>query len=188
MDIKKHLNDHIELINSLDENIFTQLEQVSETIAETFMSGGKLYIIGSESSYHIARYFINILNTRCYMSRPPLPGASLYSEISLLSANEEYSDIYEKQIGAFINEGDILLGISGSAKSDEIIKALRSAAHSGIKTIAIAGIDKANMQGVADILLSIPSKDNILNNEIYIFLISCICGTIDKIMFSPKDS
>ncbi len=158
----------------------------SRTIADAFTSGCKLLIIGNGGSaadaQHIAAEFVN----RFVIERPPLPAIALTTDSSLLTSignDYEFEQVFSKQVKALGREGDVLLAISTSGSSANIIKALKTAGDSGITTIGLTGKDGGRMANMVDIHLHAESGVTARVQEVHITVCHIICELVDYILF-----
>jgi len=134
--------------------------QSAEVIADAFKADRKLLICGNGGSaadaQHIAAEFVN----RFMIERPPLPAVALSTDTSIItSIGNDYSfdQIFSKQIKAIGREGDVLLAISTSGESKNVITAVKVARDMGIKTIGLTGKGGGKMAKMVDILLNVDS-------------------------------
>lgn len=167
------------------------LSSISLEIAKTFIGGGKLLIFGNGGSaanaQHIAAKFVN----RFKMERPPLPAIALTTDSSVITSignGYSFDDIFLKQLQAVAINGDIAIGISTSGNSENVLRALKYAAKSGIKSIGFTGKDGGKMNGLCDIILNVDSKTTARVQEIHIQAANIICELVDEIMFSKFSS
>lgn len=163
-----------------------QLIIFAQTIVNCLNNGGKILICGNGGSaadaQHIAAEFVG----RFVMERPSLPAIALTTDTSLLTAvsnDYSFSDIFEKQVSALANEGDILWGISTSGNSENVIKALRKASKNNVTTLGFSGRDGGQMRGICDHIIVIDEKETARIQELHILSAHIICGLVDEIMF-----
>ncbi|MCP4682637.1 MAG: D-sedoheptulose 7-phosphate isomerase [Desulfobacterales bacterium] len=159
---------------------------LAEKIAQAFTSDCKLLLCGNGGSaadaQHIAAEFIN----RYILERPPLPALALTTDSSVItSIGNDYSfnDIFSKQIKALGMEGDILLAISTSGNSENILSAARDARDQGIFTAAMIGGDGGKLAGLADIALVVDSEITARVQETHILAGHILCHLVDHILF-----
>lgn len=163
-----------------------QLIIFAQTIVNCLNNGGKILICGNGGSaadaQHIAAEFVG----RFVMERPSLPAIALTTDTSLLTAvsnDYSFSDVFEKQVSALANEGDILWGISTSGNSENVIKALRKASKNNVTTLGFSGRDGGQMRGICDHIIVIDEKETARIQELHILSAHIICGLVDEIMF-----
>lgn len=173
------------------ENI-SNIEFIAEKIASAFTRDRKLIICGNGGSaadaQHISAEFVN----RFKMERPPLPAIAITTDTSILTSignDYGFDEVFAKQIKAIGMEGDILLAISTSGKSPNIIKAVDSAKDMGIYTVGLSGGNGGELLKRADLCLCVKSKDTPRIQETHIFVGHLICELVDYILFErvPQD-
>jgi D-sedoheptulose 7-phosphate isomerase len=164
----------------------TLLALAAETVADAFAAGGKLLIIGNGGSaadaQHIAAEFVN----RFVIERPPLPAIALTTDTSVLtSIGNDYSfdQAFSKQVKALGREGDVLLAISTSGNSPNVVNALQVASKGGIKIIGLTGKDGGKMAKKSDILLNVESYTTARIQEAHITACHILCELVDHLLF-----
>ena len=162
------------------------ISQSAELIAEAFKAGNKLLLCGNGGSaadaQHLAAEFVN----RFAIERPPLPAIALSTDTSILtSIGNDYSfdQAFSKQIKAIGKEGDILLAISTSGESKNVIMAVKVARDMGIKAIGLTGKGGGKMAKMVDILLNVDSNITARIQEVHITVGHIICELVDHILF-----
>lgn len=155
-------------------------------IVESFKAGGKLILVGNGGSaadaQHIAAEFIN----RFEIERPPLPALALTTDTSnITSIGNDYSfdQIFSKQVRALGKGKDVLLAISTSGNSQNVIKAIEAAKAVGMKTIALTGKNGGLMAGKTDILLNVEAKATPRIQEVHITIAHILCELVDHMLF-----
>jgi D-sedoheptulose 7-phosphate isomerase len=158
----------------------------AELIADTFKAGGKLMIIGNGGSaadaQHLAAEFVN----RFEIERPPLPAIALTTDTSILtSIGNDYSfdTVFVKQVKAIGKEGDVLLALTTSGTSPDVVKAVGTASRLGIKTIALVGRGGGDLIEMADLLLNVDSNSTPRIQEVHITICHMLCELVDHILF-----
>jgi len=162
------------------------LTLASKIISETFKSGGKLLIIGNGGSaadaQHMAAEFVN----RFVIERPPLPAIALTTDTSILTSignDYDFDQIFSKQVKALGKEGDVLLAISTSGNSPNVLKAVKTATEEGIKTIGLTGKDGGKMSNTVDVHLNVDSNVTARIQEVHITACHIICELVDYRLF-----
>jgi D-sedoheptulose 7-phosphate isomerase len=160
--------------------------EASTLIATAFKQDGKLLIIGNGGSaadaQHMAAEFLN----RFEIERPPLPALALTTDSSTLtSIGNDYSfdQAFSKQVRALGRAGDILLAISTSGASKNILKAVEAAKAIGVKTIALTGKGGAELAKASDIVINIDSKTTARIQEAHITVCHVMCELVDYMLF-----
>lgn len=162
------------------------LIQAAQFIAEAFKKGNKLLIFGNGGSaadaQHLAAEFVN----RLIIERPPLPALALTTDTSIMTSignDYDFSLVFSKQIKALGTEGDIILAISTSGDSPNVLKALKVARDMGLKTIGLTGKGGGKMARMVDILLNVESDSTPRIQEVHITAGHIICELVDCILF-----
>lgn len=184
--IEDIINDMMQVHNRFFAEAAPILMEISSEIAARFLNGGKLLIFGNGGSaadaQHVAAEFVN----RFQMERPPLPAIALTTDSSILTSignDYSYEDVFSKQVEALGNEKDILIAISTSGNSPNVIKALRTASKLGIKSVGFTGKNGGKMNGLCDILVKVDSDVTARIQEVHIASFHIICALVDEILF-----
>ncbi|WP_413113905.1 D-sedoheptulose 7-phosphate isomerase [Thaumasiovibrio sp. DFM-14] len=169
---------------SADENI-ASIENAAKLVAASFKQGGKVLSCGNGGSHCDAMHFAEELTGRYRDNRPGYPGIAISdpSHLSCVSNDFGYEYVFSRYVEAVGSQGDVLLGISTSGNSGNILKAMDAAKSKGMKTIALTGKDGGNMAGVADIEIRVPHfgyADRI--QEVHIKIIHILIQLIEKEM------
>jgi D-sedoheptulose 7-phosphate isomerase len=162
------------------------LIKLARHISQIIPQGKKVMIMGNGGSaadaQHMAAEFVN----RFKIERAPLPALSLCTDSSILtSIGNDYSfdQIFEKQVLALGQPGDLLLGISTSGNSPNILLALKAAREKGLATAALTGNQGGKMVEWSDQALIVPSTDTPCIQETHILAIHLICDLVDSFLF-----
>jgi D-sedoheptulose 7-phosphate isomerase len=162
------------------------LIRLAQHISKIIPQGKKIMIMGNGGSaadaQHMAAEFVN----RFKIERAPLPALSLCTDSSILtSIGNDYSfdQIFEKQVLALGLPGDLLIGISTSGHSPNILLALKAAREKGITTAALTGNQGGKMIDWSDHVLIVPSSDTPAIQETHILAIHLICDLVDTFLF-----
>ncbi|MDY6844791.1 MAG: D-sedoheptulose 7-phosphate isomerase [Thermodesulfobacteriota bacterium] len=168
-----------------EENL-EKIEYVAELIAEAFRMGDKLLIIGNGGSaadaQHMAAEFVN----RYHFDRPPLPALALSTDTSVITSignDFDFSSIFSKQIKALGKERDILLAISTSGNSPNVIEGVETATKMGIKTVGLLGGTGGKMARLIEYPLIVPSKNTPTIQEVHITTVHTICELVENKLF-----
>ncbi len=159
---------------------------LAEKIALAFTSDRKLLLCGNGGSaadaQHIAAEFVN----RYTLERPPLPALALTTDTSVItSIGNDYSfdNVFSKQVKALGMDGDILLAISTSGNSKNLLSAVKDARNQGIYTAGLIGNDGGRLAGLVDIALIVKSSSTPRTQEAHILAGHIICHLVDHILF-----
>lgn len=184
--VLKGYKDSIQVKEAFFKQNTPALIQAAQVIAEAFKKGNKLLIFGNGGSaadaQHLAAEFVN----RFIIERPPLPALALTTDTSIMTSignDYDFSLVFSKQIKALGTEGDIILAISTSGNSPNVLKALKMARDMGLKTIGLTGKGGGKMARTVDILLNVESDSTPRIQEVHITAGHIICELVDCILF-----
>ncbi|SMP50447.1 phosphoheptose isomerase [Desulfonatronum zhilinae] len=163
-----------------------EVVRLAHVLAGALARGGKILLCGNGGSaadaQHLAAEFVN----RFLIDRRPLPALALTTDTSILTAvgNDFGFDlVFAKQVQALGREGDVLLGLSTSGNSPNVVAALEAGRALGMITIGLTGEGGGAMQGLCDYLLAVPSRRTPLIQEIHITVGHLLCLVTDEILF-----
>lgn len=172
------------------ENIETIIE-VSKVIAKAFNEGKKLLLFGNGGSAtdasHIAAEFVN----RFKKDRPGLPAIALNTDIAVVTsiANDyDYTEVFSRQLKSLAQEGDIIIAISTSGNSSNVIKAMDVAKEKRLRTIAFTGAKGERFASKADYAFIVPSENTPRIQETHITLGHVLCQMVEEILFETPES
>lgn len=192
--IRKRINEHFEIVNKLlyDEGYMSSLQQIADMIIESYSNGGKLLLCGNGGSAADAQHLAAELVSRFYKERKALSAEALNANTSIITAignDYEYSRIFARSVEAQGRKGDVLLGITTSGKSKNIIEAMKMAKYLGMKTVLFTGIlnETDEVLRYTDCLLSVPSKDTPRIQEMHILSGHIMCELIENRMFESEE-
>lgn len=163
-----------------------QVVEIARALAIALAKGGKILFCGNGGSAADCQHLAAELVNRFKLERPALPGLALTTDTSILTAvGNDYSFdlIFEKQVQAFGSSGDVLIGISTSGTSPNVIAALKEAKRKGMLTVGMTGAGKGEMVSLCDHIISIPSKDTAIIQEVHIAVGHLFCELIDHFLF-----
>jgi D-sedoheptulose 7-phosphate isomerase len=185
---KSRINASIQLKEELlsREDLLITLEKIVEAILLCYSSGGKVLWCGNGGSAADAQHLAAELSGRFYYDRPPLSSEALHVNTSYITAvanDYSYDEIYARLIRGSGKPGDILIGLSTSGNSRNVIKALQVANEKGIVTVGFTGATGGDMKDHSRFLINIPSTDTPRIQECHMLIGHTICEIIEKTMF-----
>ncbi|OGT06190.1 MAG: phosphoheptose isomerase [Gammaproteobacteria bacterium GWF2_41_13] len=160
--------------------------EASHTLANSLKKGHKILICGNGGSAADAQHFSGELLNQLELKRPSLPGITLTADASTITAiGNDYSfdEVFAKQVHALGQAGDVLVGITTSGNSKNVLRAIEEAHTRGLSVIALTGRDGGKIPAILqanDIEIRIPSDRTIRIQEIHILVIHCLCDLIDQ--------
>ena len=188
-DIRKVILESIEVKKRIleDENLISTISKVSDDIINAFKNDRKVLICGNGGSAADAQHIAAELSGRFYFDREPLFAEALHVNTSYLTAvanDYSYDEIYSRLIKAKGRKGDILVGISTSGNSKNVINAIEVANNIGMVTIGITGGSGGRMKGICKYLINVPSTDTPRIQEAHITIGHIICEIVERELFN----
>ena len=183
--VEAHLRGLADVADRTAASLSDSIAAVVERIVGTFEAGGRLFFCGNGGSAADAQHFSSELLNRFELERPGLPAVALTTDSSTLTsiANDyEFADIFAKQVRALGHGDDVLLGISTSGNSTNVLRAIHAAHERGMKIVALTGRDGgtiAQALGDDDLELRVPAQRTARIQEVHLLIIHCICDLID---------
>ena len=171
-----------------DERLISNIEKASEIIIETYRNGGKVLFCGNGGSAADAQHLAAELSGRFYYDRPALESEALHVNTSYLTAvGNDYSFdlIYSRILSASGKKGDVLVGISTSGNSKNILEAQKVAKEKGMYVISFTGASGGKMKELSDCLINVPSTLTPRIQESHIMIGHIICQIVEETLF-PK--
>ena len=188
--IKKALMEGLRVKEDFIKRNTSSLIHLAEHLSKAFTNNKKLLICGNGGSaadaQHLAAEFVN----RFQLERKPLPALALTTDTSIITsvANDySYEEVFSKQINALGVQGDILLAISTSGRSENVLSAIRTAKKKGLYTVGFIGGDGGEMRRLVDLALVVKSDQTPRVQETHILAGHLICELVDYILFQ-RDS
>jgi D-sedoheptulose 7-phosphate isomerase len=164
-----------------------KVAEAAKVIQTAFEAGNRVYFCGNGGSaadaQHLAAEFSGPFYNR---NRRALPAEALHCNTSYLTAaanDFDYSDVYARLVEGIMQKGDILLGLSTSGNSGNVVKAFEAARRNGIFTIGMTGESGGKMAELSDILLNVPSTITPRIQEVHMLMGHIICELVEKEMF-----
>ena len=187
--IRNHFLDSIETKRNALEELIIPIKHAANCISDSLLNEGKVLSCGNGGSAGDAQHFSAELLNRFEIERPGLPAVALTTDSSTLTAianDYEYDQIFSKQILALGTNRDVLLAISTSGNSPNIIKAVQAAHERNMQVLSLTGNkggELANLLKGDDIEIRVPSDRTARIQEIHLLVIHCLCDIIDAILF-----
>ncbi len=186
--IEKNIASSIETKQRLlaDENNLKAIVVIASSIIEAYQNGKKVLFCGNGGSAADAQHLAAELSGRYYYDRPPLNSDALHVNTSYLTAvanDYSYDQVYSRLIQAVIKEGDILIGLSTSGNSGNVVKALEEAKSRGAITVGFTGAGGGKMKQHCDWTLEIDSKDTPRIQECHLMIGHAICEVVETTLY-----
>lgn len=162
------------------------IRRVADVMVEALRNGRRILWCGNGGSAADAQHLAAELSGRFYYDRPPLNSEALHCNTSYLTAvanDYGYDLIYSRMINGSCQKGDVLVGLSTSGNSKNIVNAFKKAKELGVITVALTGETGGEMKVLADYLLNVPSSDTPRIQECHIMLGHIICEMVEATIF-----
>jgi D-sedoheptulose 7-phosphate isomerase len=190
--IRERVRNSVELKTKImsSDALLEAVEKITRAIVATYRNGGKVLWCGNGGSAADAQHLSAELSGRFYYDRPPLFSEALHVNTSYTTAvanDYHYDVIYSRLVEAMGKKGDVLIGLSTSGNSANVVKALEKAKSTGIITVGFTGETGGKMKPLCDHLVNIPSTDTPRIQECHMLLGHTICELVEMQLF-PKSS
>jgi len=180
--IKDEFNAHIAVANSLH-NLNDLVYNSAQLCIDSLKNGGKILLFGNGGSASDAQHIAAELVGRYKNNRKSLSAIALTTDTSILTSVSNdfgYTHVFDRQIEALANEKDVVIGISTSGKSQNVINALKLSTVLKCKTIGLSGKNDNEMKKICDINIAVDSMDTARIQEMHILIGHTICHLIDQ--------
>ena len=189
--IDARLRTHLDTMTRVetDEGLKATIGKAVEAIVTCFRNGGRVYFCGNGGSAADAQHLAAEFSGRFYFDRPVLPADALHCNTSYLTAvanDYGYDKVFARLISGLGREGDILVGLSTSGNSENILQAFAVFREKGVRTLALTGANGGRMKELADLLINIPSTDTPRIQEAHITIGHIICELVEQAIFGEK--
>ncbi len=188
--IKKNIQNSIELKQEIlsDETLVRQIADLSDLIIDRYKKDSKVLFCGNGGSAADAQHLAAEFSGRYYYDRDPLFAEALHVNTSYLTAvanDYSYEEVYARLVKAMGRKGDILIGLSTSGNSKNVVNAFKQARKSSMTTVGFTGLGGGDMKNHCDILIEIPSSDTPRIQECHMLIGHTICEIVEQGLF-PK--
>jgi D-sedoheptulose 7-phosphate isomerase len=189
--IRSKLQSSIDLKTAVMNNqqILSAVNEAVSKITECYKNKGKVLWCGNGGSAADAQHLAAELSGRFYYDRPPLFSEALHVNTSYTTAvanDYSYDVIYSRLVKAMCNKGDVLIGLSTSGNSANVVKAFEEARSMGVITVGFTGESGGKMKALSDLLINIPSTDTPRIQECHMVLGHTICEIVEMNLFPKK--
>ena len=170
-----------------NEEMLSNIVRVAKEITSSLKTGGRVYFCGNGGSAADAQHLAAEFSGRFYTDRRALPAEALHTNTSYLTAvanDYSYDVVYARLIEGIANKGDILVGLSTSGNSANIVRAFEVAREKGVVTIGFTGISGGAMKSLSDYLFNVPSSDTPRIQESHILIGHIVCQMVEENYFA----
>jgi D-sedoheptulose 7-phosphate isomerase len=171
-----------------DSEVLHSIREIADSCSQALCLGNKVLFCGNGGSAADAQHLAAELSGRFYYDRPPLAAEALTVNTSFLTAvanDYSYDEIFARLLQGNGNNGDVLIGLSTSGNSGNVVRAFQVAHEKGIITVGLTGEDGGKLAPLSDFIIRVPSKDTPRIQEAHILIGHIICELIESSIF-PK--
>ncbi|MDP2729800.1 MAG: D-sedoheptulose 7-phosphate isomerase [Dehalococcoidales bacterium] len=182
-EIISRLKESIRVKEALAQDKIDEIDRLVELILETYKRGGKVVLLGNGGSAADAQHIAGELVGQFKLRRQALPAIALTTNTSVLTAianDYGYESVFSRQVEALVNERDIVIGISTSGNSPNVIEAIKLAKTKGARTVALTGGSGGRLGEVADLVLMAPSDNVARIQEAHITIGHIVCELVEE--------
>ena len=192
--ISQHFLDSIAVKQRSVEELPLSIQDAGAVMVESLLNGHKILCCGNGGSAGDAQHFSAELLNRFERERPGMPAIALTTDSSTITAianDYDYDEIFAKQVLALGQRDDVLLAISTSGNSGNVVQAIRAAHERGMIVVALTGRDGGRMApnlAARDVEVRVPSERTARIQEVHLVVIHCLCDFIDTAIFGGEDA
>lgn len=191
--IKQRIQASIDVKTELlaDQAMLSKVSDVVYLITHALRQGNRVYFCGNGGSAADAQHLAAELSGRFYLNRQALPAEALHCNTSYLTAvanDYSYDVVYERLVQGIMQKGDVLIGLSTSGNSANIVRAFEAAKEKGVVTIGFTGQTGGILRSESDYLFNIPSADTPRIQESHILLGHIICELVEDHYFGREEA
>ena len=182
-EIAERLEESAQVKRAIAKSKISEIERMANLIITAYKAGGKVVLFGNGGSAADAQHIAGELMGRFELNRQAFPAIALTTNTSTLTAvanDYGYDAVFSRQIEALVNEKDVVIGISTSGESPNVIEAMKMAKLKGAKTIGLGGGDGGKLAEVADLVLIVPSDSTPRIQEAHITIGHIVCELVEK--------
>lgn len=190
--VRGHFTESIATKVMAAEQIAESIAAAGQVMSDAILNDGKIMSCGNGGSAADAQHLSSELLNRFEMERPGLPAIALTTDSSTLTSisnDYAYEEIFSKQVRALGKEQDVLLGISTSGNSENVIRAIAAAHERGMNVIALTGSDGGRMANIfqpGDVEIRVPATRTARIQEVHLIVIHCLCDLIDTALLGEQ--
>ena len=189
--IRKYLSESVKVKREIldDSSLLDKIKETASLIIKAYRNRKKLILFGNGGSAADAQHIAGELVNKLKLERSALPALAFTTDTSILTsiANDyDYSRVFARQVEALVEEGDVVIGISTSGSSLNVLKGIEVAKEKGARVIGFTGKDGGKLTQTADLTIEVPSSDTPRIQEAHITILHIICFLVERELFSEK--
>ena len=185
-EINKQLKSHNDTISMVGETLVEPIAECVRLLTLALKNGHKVLIMGNGGSAADAQHLAAELVGRFLLERKALPAIALTTDTSILTSignDYGFDEVFKRQVEALARPDDILIGISTSGNSTNVVRALEAGRDIGVTTIGLLGHDGGEISKLVDLALIVSSPDTPRIQEAQLFIIHVLCDLVEKDLF-----
>lgn len=190
--ISKHFTDSVQTKQKSGELLSAPIAQAAETMVKCLLANGKILACGNGGSAADSQHFAAELLGRFERERPGLAAIALTTDTSTLTAianDYDYEQVFSKQVQALGQAGDVLLAISTSGDSKNVVAAIHAAHERDMQVVALTGKSGGKIAGLLareDVHICVPSNTTSRIQEVHLLTLHCLCDGIDTLLLGAE--
>lgn len=188
--IKKHIEDSIDVKKQLAKTSLKTIARIAREMIRAYKRGNKIVWFGNGGSAADAQHLSCELTSKFYLKRKALESLALTTNTSVLTAianDDSFDEVFTRQIEASVKPGDIVIGISTSGDSPNVIRGIEEAKRRGGTTVAFTGASGGKIKKSVDFLVAVPSVETPRIQESHIMVGHILCYLVEKGLFGEHD-
>ena len=181
--IRRLLQESAQVKQAVADSNTSEIKELVRLITEAYRNGGKVVLFGNGGSAADSQHIASELVGRFILKRRGLPAIALTANTSTLTAVANdfgYEYVFSRQVEALVNRGDVVIGLSTSGTSPNIIEAMRAAKKEGAKAVGLTGSSGGSLAQVADLVVAVPSDSTRRIQEAHITIGHIVCELVEK--------
>ena len=181
--IAKRLNESARIKEEIARKSAGKIQAIAEIIIGAYRNGGKVVLFGNGGSAADAQHIAAELVGKFLLKRQAFPAIALTSNTSIVTAvanDYSYNEVFSRQVEALVTDKDVVIGVSTSGDSPNVVDAIKLAKGKGAKTVGLTGGDGGKLAEVADLALTVPSDSTPRIQEAHITVGHIICEIVEK--------
>ena len=182
-EIAQRLKESAGVKEAIAQNKLGEIERMVKLIAAAYRKGGKVVLFGNGGSAADAQHIAGEFVGRFMLKREALPAIALTTNTSILTAlanDYGYDEVFNRQVEALVSNKDVVIGLSTSGNSSNVIEAIKTAKGKGAKTIGLTGGGGGKLRETADLVLVVPSENFARIQEAHITIGHIVCELVEK--------
>jgi D-sedoheptulose 7-phosphate isomerase len=181
--VQSYIQEHTAAAQRVAAELSTKIQQVGKLLCDTFASGGKLLTFGNGGSAADAQHLAEEMIGKFLRQRRPLPAVALTADgtaVTCISNDFGYEEVFARQVRGLANRGDVVIGISTSGNSENVLRGLRAAKEKSATTVALLGSGGGKAAAEAEHTLIVPASTSYHIQEMHIVIVHLLCDIVDR--------